>query len=276
MATWESEEPSVGHQNPSHTAECGVEASSADDDVRTTERPIERSSVPDADADSGSATSAQSDLTRTRTNTIIEESDRSELRRIANALADGRAGGIDEVTGPEDLALQPQSSHFDLSKWLQNFIQDLRGKGTTPIRAGVVYQNLNVSGSTPDLQVQQTVVSFLKAPLRVGEILGFRKKPPHRKILRNFDGILQGGELLVVLGRPGSGCSSLLKTISGELHGLHVDRDSTIHYNGIPQHQMIKEFKGEVIYNQEVRRLRAPKSCFPILSEFRLTSISPS
>jgi hypothetical protein len=36
------------------------------------------------------------------------------------------------------------------------------------------------------------------------------------------------------------------------MHGLQVDKQSTIHYNGITQQQMMKEFKGEVVYNQEV------------------------
>jgi len=61
----------------------------------------------------------------------------------------------------------------------------------------------------------------------------------------------QSGELCVVLGRPGSGCSTLLKALTGELHDLETD-DSVIHYNGILQKKMIKEFKGETVYNQEV------------------------
>jgi len=40
--------------------------------------------------------------------------------------------------------------------------------------------------------------------------------------------------------------------VSGELHGLEQAEESTVHYNGITQKQMLKEFKGEVIYNQEV------------------------
>jgi len=55
-----------------------------------------------------------------------------------------------------------------------------------------------------------------------------------------------------VLGRPGSGCSTFLKTICGELSGLDLDDSSVVEYNGISQHQMLKEFSGEVIYNQEV------------------------
>ncbi|PVH68490.1 P-loop containing nucleoside triphosphate hydrolase protein, partial [Cadophora sp. DSE1049] len=73
-----------------------------------------------------------------------------------------------------------------------------------------------------------------------------------RITLQNLDGIIQPGELLVVLGRPGSGCSTLLKTMCGELHSLNVNDGSIVHYDGIPQKQMVKEFKGEIAYNQEV------------------------
>jgi energy-coupling factor transporter ATP-binding protein EcfA2 len=34
------------------------------------------------------------------------------------------------------------------------------------------------------------------------------------EILRDFDGLVKSGEMLVVLGRPGSGCSTFLKTIA--------------------------------------------------------------
>lgn len=89
------------------------------------------------------------------------------------------------------------------------------------------------------------------APLRINEHLNFGHAPS-KHILRNFNALLKSGELLIVLGRPGSGCSTYLKTICGEMHGLDLDKDSVVHYNGIPQKRMMREFKGEVIYNQEV------------------------
>lgn len=70
------------------------------------------------------------------------------------------------------------------------------------------------------------------------------------QILRDFDGLIKSGEMvshwavftmcsnsltclqLVVLGRPGSGCSTLLKTISGETDGFFVDSNSEINYQG--------------------------------------------
>ena len=53
------------------------------------------------------------------------------------------------------------------------------------------------------------------------------------QILRDFEGLVRSGELLVVLGRPGSGCSTLLKTISGETHGFYIGSGSHINYQGM-------------------------------------------
>jgi ATP-binding cassette, subfamily G (WHITE), member 2, PDR len=79
--------------------------------------------------------------------------------------------------------------------------------------------------------------------------------------------------MLVVLGRPGAGCSTLLKTISGETHGFHIQDETCINYQGIPFNQMHKDFRGEVIYNAEVDvhfpnlvtfiRSQFHPSCFP-------------
>ena len=58
--------------------------------------------------------------------------------------------------------------------------------------------------------------------------------------------------MLVVLGRPGSGCSTLLKTISGETHGFFIDESSELNYQGIPKEMMHKDFRGECMYQAEV------------------------
>jgi len=53
-----------------------------------------------------------------------------------------------------------------------------------------------------------------------------------------------------------SGCSTLLKTISGEDDGFFVDEKSEINYQGIPKEIMHKDFRGECIYQAEVRHIR--------------------
>ena len=118
-------------------------------------------------------------------------------------------------------------------------------------RAGITMKNVTVRGTGSALNLQKNVGSVLMAPLRFSENFSFGKKSS-KTIIRDFDILMKNGEMLIVLGRPGSGCSTLLKTMTGEMHGLQVDEQSVVHYNGITQQQMMKEFKGEVVYNQEV------------------------
>ncbi|KAL6811883.1 ABC-2 type transporter domain-containing protein [Trichoderma camerunense] len=215
----------------------------------------------DSDNDASTFPSALS-----RSNTYDEESmeqeDKTELKRIATALSRRQSqvaapvrrqstglGTVDEC----DATLDPDRREFDLSKWLLRFIRELNEKGLADRQIGVSFRNLDVFGSGSAIQLQNTVGSVLTAPLRLGEFFSFGKKEP-KHILHNFNGLVKSGELLVVLGRPGSGCSTLLKSICGELHGLNIGEKSAISYNGIPQKQMKKEFRGEAIYNQEVDR----------------------
>lgn len=212
-------------------------------------------------SDDGATDSDDSEepIQRQDTETMIGREGRTELVRIATALSRRRSsvavhphpsntlGAIDEY----DTVYDPEHHNFDLSKWLHRFIGQLQEQGLTARRTGVTYRNLDVFGSGSALQLQQTVGSVLMAPARLGEFFSFGKKEP-KHILHGFEGLLKEGELLVVLGRPGSGCSTLLKTLCGELDGLNLGANSSIHYNGIPQKQMQKEFKGETVYNQEV------------------------
>ncbi|KAL8774488.1 MAG: hypothetical protein Q9209_000861 [Squamulea sp. 1 TL-2023] len=49
-----------------------------------------------------------------------------------------------------------------------------------------------------------------------------------------------------------SGCSTLLKIISGETDGFYVANDSYLNYQGIPKDTMHNDFRGECIYQAEV------------------------
>lgn len=195
-------------------------------------------------------------LRRVDSTAMMEETDVEALRRIATDILAQRRQS--EATIPElrqelthDPAYDPSSKQFDLGKFLRKIIGELQEEGIELKQVGVAYKDLGVSGTGAALQLQHTVGSMLQAPLRLGEHFSFKKKEP-KTILHNFDGVIKSGEMLIVLGRPGSGCSTLLKTITGEHHGLTIAPETVIHYNGIPQKEMMKEFKGEAIYNQEV------------------------
>lgn len=195
----------------------------------------------------------------------VRPGDREELTRIASSFSSRRPSTlgrresntitrmdtVDEVA-LEDPRLEPGNTKFDAYLWSRKRLRLLQQEGLKPPRASITFKNLRVSGSGDALQLQNTVGSVLTAPLRPGNFLSFTKQKQHKTILRNFDGVIKSGELLMVLGRPGSGCSTFLKTLTGELHGLELDKNSTIHYSGVEMRKMHAEFKGEVLYNQEV------------------------
>ncbi|KAF2675451.1 hypothetical protein BT63DRAFT_420639, partial [Microthyrium microscopicum] len=114
----------------------------------------------------------------------------------------------------------------------------------------VVFRELNVYGTAAPSHVQETVTSILQIPFQ--KIFGAKKPAPKRLILQNLHGFVKSGELMAVIGRPGSGCSTFLKTIAGELNGLVVDAESILSYGGIPQERFKRFFDGESNYNPEL------------------------
>ena len=169
----------------------------------------------------------------------LTDEERTELRIIASlhrsktATTNGDLERKDTLAGvtDDDARLNPEKPEFDIYVWARAFMRAMDEDGIRSARAGFAFKDLNVSGSGSALSLQKDVASILMAPFRMKEYVSLGHKP-HKQILRKFDGVVKSGEMLVVLGRPGSGCSTFLKTICGELTGLSKDKGSVVHYNG--------------------------------------------
>jgi ABC-type multidrug transport system ATPase subunit len=75
-------------------------------------------------------------------------------------------------------------------------------------------------------------------------------KPPVKVILDNFSGVVRPGEMVLVLGRPGSGCSTFLKVIGNQRFGYEAIEGDVL-YGGTDAQTMLKKYRGEVSYNSE-------------------------
>jgi ATP-binding cassette subfamily G (WHITE) protein 2 (PDR) len=128
---------------------------------------------------------------------------------------------LPDVTDPE----------FDVRTWATAVLQNAPKENIKFRQASFVFKGLDVTGSASTANIQPTVASIFVAPLTLARSL-IRGRAPEKKILSGFDGVTKPGELLLVLGRPGSGCSTLLRTIAGEQGGLKTCPESAINYNG--------------------------------------------
>lgn len=105
-----------------------------------------------------------------------------------------------------------------------NLEQTLRGSkeeeyaaGIKSKRIGVLWEDLTVGGVGGVRNFVKTFpdafASFLDVPGTLMHLFGYGKKGREFDILTGFRGLVRPGEMVLVLGRPGSGCTTFLKVI---------------------------------------------------------------
>ncbi|RYO74958.1 hypothetical protein DL764_010640 [Monosporascus ibericus] len=200
----------------------------------------------DVSAESSNGTQRDEDSELERRESIVHS-----LARHYTSQSQVNGGVNPFLDEKEDSPLNPNSSNFRARSWAKAFV-DIRSRTGHGFRsAGVAFQNLNVHGFGEATDYQKSVGNILlEAGSLVRKITG--KGKTKIDILRSFDGLVQKGEMLVVLGPPGSGCSTFLKTIAGETSGIYVDEGAYFNYNGLSSKEMHTHHRGEAIYTAEV------------------------
>ncbi|KAH6697541.1 ABC-2 type transporter [Plectosphaerella plurivora] len=183
---------------------------------------------------------------------VLEEVNSLARRSTTGPWTHGDPGRIFDNHGDE--TLDPDSPLFDAKRWARAFYQtqvEALG-GLSPNSAGLAFRNLSVGGQSVSDAYQRTVGTAAYGAIEsLRSLLGLAK-PQQTHILRDLEGLLESGEMLCVLGPPGSGCSTLLKTIAGETYGFEVADSSHINYQGLSHDDICKIYKGEAIYMAEV------------------------
>ncbi|KAI5456898.1 ABC-2 type transporter-domain-containing protein [Mariannaea sp. PMI_226] len=168
---------------------------------------------------------------------------------VTPALADGQSlFSSDDPNSP----MNPRGNKFNARVWAKTLSQMVNEHGNGFRRTGLCFQNMNVFGYGAETDYQKDVANvWLEVP---GIVRKATRTETKQKIdiLHGFDGIIHPGEMLVVLGPPGAGCSTFLKTISGETNGIFVDDATYFNYEGITAGEMHSHHKGEAIYTAEV------------------------
>lgn len=141
----------------------------------------------------------------------IDQEGHEKIAALARSLShlsqkSGTGDPINTFLNPSsDPELDPHSDKFNSRKWMKNLLHiTSRDPDRYPRRtAGVSFRNLNAYGYGTAADYQADVANmWLKGFGWLRNTLGCGNKV-RIDILRNFEGFVRSGEMLVVLGRPG-------------------------------------------------------------------------
>lgn len=172
-------------------------------------------------------------------------------RRSSIAQTDGSIGKDEEQGDAED--------DFELGNFMKEGYFGKHKDGVSAKRVGVVYRGLTVKGASSTATFARTVPDAILGTfgpdlyhLVTRFIPALRLGPPQqtRTLIHDFSGVLKAGEMMLVLGRPGSGCSTFLKAISNNRED-YASVEGDVSYGGISAEKQKKRFLGEVNYNEE-------------------------
>lgn len=183
-------------------------------------------------------------------------SSRRGMSRVATATdtKDGAADASSATTHDDDDAEQQEIERL-MAKMFGKTRQENSEEEKTR-HLGVVWKNLTVKGMGLGAALQETtgdfflnLPRFLKNLIRKGPKAA-AGKPPVRTLIDDFSGCIKPGEMLLVLGQPGSGCSTFLKILGNQRFGFE-DVEGEVTYGGTDAKTMGKKYRGEIIYNPE-------------------------
>jgi ABC-type multidrug transport system fused ATPase/permease subunit len=212
-------------------------------DTSSPERAVQEEGTDEVQPDTG-----ESESMETR-HSIVKELARSYTK---DSGSNSESKAIFESSDP-DSPLNPRGEKFNARAWATNVAKLASKRGQQFRRVGLCFQNLSVFGYGTPTDFQKDVGNvWLALPGMARRLLTNRGGQTRIDILRQFDGLIRPGEMCVVLGPPGSGCSTFLKTVAGETNGLYVSEGSYFNYQGMSAKEMHTAHRGDAIYTAEV------------------------
>ncbi|KAL4783892.1 ABC-2 type transporter-domain-containing protein [Aspergillus varians] len=144
--------------------------------------------------------------------------------------------------------------HSSFDRFLEAELQDGRKKPNL----GVCFKSLSTWGAGGEHANVKTLGSALLRTLTFQDVYEWTIKPwipkpepqSGRQLIRDFTGVVRDGEIMLVLGRPGAGCSTFLRTIAGH-HSSFLGVTGSIDYSGLSSEDVKKHYRGQVAYVPE-------------------------
>ncbi|KAI5776697.1 ABC-2 type transporter-domain-containing protein [Geopyxis carbonaria] len=146
------------------------------------------------------------------------------------------------------------SSFFDLEEYLQRTNREKESSGIIPKKIGVSFRDLTVSGTGSGWKLVRTfpqeLLSIFGYNIAKSLISKLGPKSPVKNIIQGFSGVVRPGEMLLVLGKPGSGSSTFLRALTNQRRDF-TSIGGEVHYAGLPFELAKGQYRGEIMFNGE-------------------------
>ncbi|KAI1823480.1 ABC-2 type transporter [Xylaria intraflava] len=187
------------------------------------------------------------------------QADFAELQREISGLSRASRASNRHANDPEKamkvdtVSSDTSGEEFDLEQVLRGGLAAEREAGIKPKHIGVYWDGLTVKGMGGNTNYVETFpdafVNFVDLWTPLMSLLGRGQKGVESTLLDNFKGVINPGEMVLVLGRPGSGCTTFLKSIANQRWG-YTGVAGEVLYGPFTDKEFM-EYRGEAVYNQE-------------------------
>ena len=167
--------------------------------------------------------------------------------------------GVDVEAGDAQ-GMAEKEEEFELGPFLkEGHFEKRTDTGASAKKVGVVFKNLTVQGTGSTMNYTKTLPAAVLGTFgpdlwrlicRFIPALNFDKQQQLRTLINDFTGIVRDGEMMLVLGRPGSGCTTFLKAVANKRNG-YASVTGDVSYGGISAQEQDAHYRGEVNYNPE-------------------------
>ncbi|KAF8149941.1 pleiotropic drug resistance ABC transporter [Crassisporium funariophilum] len=178
-----------------------------------------------------------------------------QLRRTLTRMSSMAEGGhlepddVEQTTSVSSNDTLTTDGPFNFEKTLKSLVKKKEEAGVMTRELGVQWENLTVVGLGSTAAYQETFGSLLN-PLSIIEKIRTLRNPPLRDIISGFEGVVRPGEMLLVLGRPGSGCTTFLKTLANQ-RDEYYSIGGEVHYDSFTPKDIAEHYRGDVQYCPE-------------------------
>lgn len=180
----------------------------------------------------------------------------SRISRVQSRKSDKNGTrDIEKAISSPTTTTDEDEEPFDLEDTLRGNKALEEESGIKSKKIGVIWDNLTVKGMGGAKIFVKTFpdafVDFFGFPIKYTMgLLGMGGKGREVNILHNFKGVVKPGEMVLVLGRPGSGCTTFLKVISNQRFG-YTSIDGEVLYGPFASNEFEKRYRGEAVYVME-------------------------